>query len=151
MCSGPCRLIAAPIEPTVFCPPCSSFPSSPGCVEGLHQLLINFIEVDSDHATGPPHAIAREFIVGNESAHGTVADLEALSGFGDGDVAARHYIVQGLNLPSRSRLLLDGDVPRPPDAARIELFVGNDPTDQVGRMSRGTSVKLLVTHQAAFT
>jgi hypothetical protein len=59
------QVTIAPIEPggRSRCPP---FPDSPRLFERPHQFIVNLIEVDSDHAARPTHAVAGKFTVGNE-------------------------------------------------------------------------------------
>ncbi|SPM35788.1 Mycobacterium rhizamassiliense ORFan, partial [Mycobacterium rhizamassiliense] len=83
------------------CSGCPPIPVSPRrLVERPHQLIVNLIEVDADHAAGPPHAVTRKFAIGYKPTHGSIADLKVLSGFGDRDVPASHHGVQVLNRPS---------------------------------------------------
>ncbi len=37
--------------------------------------MINLVEVDPDHATGPTRTVTGQFAVGNEPTHGPIADL----------------------------------------------------------------------------
>ena len=47
-----------------------------GLVEGPHQLRVNLIQVDPDHATGPAHPVTGQFAVSNEPTHRPIADLQ---------------------------------------------------------------------------
>jgi Homeodomain-like domain len=51
------------------------------------RLFVNLVQVDTDNAARSTHAVTSQFAVGNEPTHSPGADLEILSGFGDGDVS----------------------------------------------------------------
>jgi hypothetical protein len=66
-------------------------------------LLIDLVEVDPDNAAGPPHTVARQFSIGDQSAHRPITDLQVISSLLAGDVSPSHHDVDDLNLPSFKR------------------------------------------------